>query len=119
MMTSGSTTIAIAGCAAVVAGWMVPTLGSLAAGMDRAGFAEALRTQWKHALVMATLSPLAYVLVLYAARLAPLSHVAPAREVSMLFAALIGGRLLGEADRGWRLAGAVCMGAGVAALALG
>lgn len=86
---------------------------------DRAGFAEALRTQWKHALVMATLSPLAYVLVLYAARLAPLSHVAPAREVSMLFAALIGGRLLGEADRGWRLAGAVCMGAGVAALALG
>jgi drug/metabolite transporter (DMT)-like permease len=86
---------------------------------DRAGFAEALRTQWRHALVMATLSPLAYVLVLYAARLAPLSHVAPAREVSMLFAALIGGRLLGEADRGWRLAGAICMGAGVAALALG
>ena len=72
---------------------------------DRAGFADALRTQWKHALVMATLSPLAYVLVLYAARLAPLSHVAPAREVSMLFAALIGGRLLGETDRGWRLAG--------------
>lgn len=34
--SSFATTIAIAGCAAVVAGWMVPTLGSLAGGMDRA-----------------------------------------------------------------------------------
>jgi uncharacterized protein YjeT (DUF2065 family) len=35
----------------------------------------------------------------------------------MLFAALIGGRLLGEADRGLRLVGAACMAAGVIALA--
>ena len=43
------------------------------------------------------------MLVLYAVQMAPLSHVAPAREVSMLFAALIGGRLLGEATgrRAW------------------
>ena len=86
---------------------------------DRSGWAPAWRSQWRHALVMAVLSPLAYVLVLYAAQMAPLSHVAPAREVSMLFAALIGGRLLGEADRGWRLLGALCMAAGVVALALG
>ena len=86
---------------------------------DRAGCLAAWRSQWRYALVVATLGPLAYVLVLYAARLAPLSHVAPAREVSMLFAALIGGRLLGEADRGWRIAGAVCIGVGVAGLALG
>ncbi len=38
---------------------------------------------------------------------APLSHVAPAREVSMLFAALIGGHLLGEGDRLLRLLGAL------------
>jgi drug/metabolite transporter (DMT)-like permease len=44
-----------------------------------------------------TAGPLGYVLVLYAVRLAPLSHVAPARELSMLFAALLGGQLLGEA----------------------
>ena len=62
---------------------------------------------------------MAYVLVLYAARLAPLSHVAPAREVSMLFAALLGGRLLGEADQGLRLLGAAGMAVGVALLALG
>ena len=86
---------------------------------DRAGVREAWRTQWKHALLVAVISPLGYILVLYAARMAPLSHVAPAREVSMLFAALIGGRLLGEADRGWRMAGALAMAAGVTALALG
>ena len=69
--------------------------------------------------VVATLGPLAYILVLYALRMAPLSHVAPAREVSMLVAALLGGRLLGEADRGLRLLGAACIAGGVIALALG
>lgn len=85
---------------------------------DPAGFRQACRAQWRHALVVSILGPTAYVLVLYAAKLAPLSHVAPAREVSMLFAALIGGRLLGEADRGLRMAGAGLMAAGVIALAL-
>lgn len=84
---------------------------------DVAGLRSAWRGQWRHALVVALLGPLAYVLVLYAVQMAPLSHVAPAREVSMLFAALIGGRLLGETDRGPRLVGAACMAAGVIALA--
>jgi drug/metabolite transporter (DMT)-like permease len=86
---------------------------------DPAGFKAACRTMWKHALVVATLGPLAYILVLYALTMAPLSHVAPAREMSMLFAALLGGRLLGEGDRGLRIAGAACIALGVAALALG
>ena len=77
------------------------------------------RRQWKYALVVATISPVAYVLVLYAMQVAPLSHVAPAREVSMLFAALIGGQLLGEGDRLPRIAGAACIAFGVMALALG
>ena len=85
---------------------------------DAAGLRHALRTQWRCALVVATLGPLAYMLVLYAVTLAPLSHVAPAREVSMLLAALMGGRLLGEQDRGSRLLGAACIAAGVVALAL-
>jgi uncharacterized membrane protein len=59
------------------------------------------------------------VLVLYAMQTAPLSHVAPAREVSMLFAALLGGQLLGEGERLLRFAGAACIGAGVMALAIG
>ncbi len=85
----------------------------------RPALLEALRAQWKHALVVATLGPLAYILVLYALTLSPLSHVAPAREISMLVAALLGGRLLGEADRGLRLLGAACMASGVMALAWG
>ncbi len=68
---------------------------------------------------MATLGPLSYVLVLYALTMAPLSHVAPAREVSMLFAALLGGQLLGEGDRVLRLLGAAAIALGVAGLALG
>ena len=90
-----------------------------AALRDPGAFTQAWRSQWRHALVVAVLGPLAYVLVLYAVRLAPLSHVAPAREVSMLFAALIGGKLLGEGDRAARIAGALCIAWGVAALALG
>ncbi|WP_284619785.1 DMT family transporter [Aquabacterium humicola] len=85
---------------------------------DRAGVANEWRTRWRGALLLAAISPVGYVLVLYAAQQAPLSHVAPAREVSMLFAALIGGRLLGETDRGLRLLGAACIAGGVIALAL-
>ncbi len=84
---------------------------------DLPGLCRAWRSQWRHALVVAALGPLAYVLVLYAVTMAPLSHVAPAREVSMLFAALLGGRLLGEGDRGLRIVGALCIAAGVIALA--
>ena len=86
---------------------------------NRPGLVQALRTQWKHALVVSMLAPLAYILVLYALTLAPLSHVAPAREISLLLAALLGGRLLGESDRGLRLLGAACMAGGVMALAWG
>ena len=77
------------------------------------------RVQWRPALAVAVFSPVAYVLVLYAMKEAPLSHVAPAREVSMLFAALIGGHLLGEGDRGLRVLGAVSIAGGVVALGLG
>lgn len=77
------------------------------------------KLQWRHALVVAVCSPAAYVCVLYALRLAPVSHVAPAREVSMLFAALIGGHLLGEGDRVLRLVGAIAIALGVGALAWG
>lgn len=84
---------------------------------DRAGFVRDFKAQWRAALVLAAISPLAYVLVLFAVQMAPLSHVAPAREVSMLFAALLGGRLLGETDRGARLLGAACIAAGVVVLA--
>ncbi len=90
-----------------------------AALQDRVTTARMWREQWKYALLVAAISPVSYVLVLYAVQQAPISHVAPAREVSMLFAALIGGHLLREGDRLLRLLGAVFIAAGVVALALG
>ena len=74
--------------------------------------------QWKYALWVGTLTPISYVLVLFAMQTAPLSLVAPAREVSMLFAALIGGHLLGEGDRWMRLLGAALIAGGVMLLGL-
>ena len=83
------------------------------------GFRALTREQWRAAVVIAVLGPLSYIMVLYAVQLAPLSHVAPAREVSMLFAAVLGGQLLGEGDRAMRLLGAALIAAGVMGLALG
>jgi drug/metabolite transporter (DMT)-like permease len=93
--------------------FMLPTLLR-----DPQGFVDAWRRYKWHAVVLGAVSPMAYILVLYAVQMAPVSHVAPAREVSMLFAALIGGKLLGEGDRGQRMLGAVLMAGGVALLAL-
>ncbi len=93
--------------------FMLPTLMR-----DPQGFVDAWRRYKWHAVVLGLISPLAYILVLYAVKIAPVSHVAPAREVSMLFAALIGGKLLGERDRGQRVLGALLMAGGVVLLAL-
>ena len=86
---------------------------------DRPTVRQMWRQQWKYACVVGIVSPVSYVLVLYAMQVAPMSHVAPAREVSMLFAALLGGHLLGEKDRGPRIAGAALIAAGVMALGVG
>ena len=71
------------------------------------------------ALAVAALSPLAYVLVLTALATSPVSYVAPAREVGILFGVLLGARALAEADIGRRSIAAILMVGGVIALALG
>jgi drug/metabolite transporter (DMT)-like permease len=82
----------------------------------------ALRRQWREnrrpLIIVGILSPVAYVLVLFALRLAPLAFVAPLRELSMMVAVLYGAWLLRERVSARRLAGVVCMIAGVVALAL-
>lgn len=85
---------------------------------DRPAARVLWRQQWKYALLVGTITPVSYVLVLYALQTAPLSLVAPAREVSMLFAALIGGHLLGEGDRWLRVMGALLIACGVVMLGL-
>ncbi|GAB3298663.1 hypothetical protein GCM10027563_42220 [Parasphingorhabdus pacifica] len=59
------------------------------------------------------LSPLAYVLVPFAMRLAPASLVAPARELSIVLAAWLAWVLLNEAQPVRRLLGAGVVLAGV------
>ncbi|MET0136325.1 MAG: DMT family transporter [Kibdelosporangium sp.] len=68
-------------------------------------------------LVIAVLSPLAYVCVLYAMRIAPVSMVAPARELSIVFGSVIAWRWLKEPDPVRRLTGACIVLAGVTAIA--
>ena len=55
------------------------------------------------AAVVGLLSPLAYVLVLYALVRAPVSYVAPARESSIVVGTLLGVLVLHEKDAGRRL----------------
>jgi drug/metabolite transporter (DMT)-like permease len=67
----------------------------------------------------AVLMPLAYILVLAALAFTAVSVVAPAREVSVLFGVLMGGRLLGEGSVGRRLTAAVAIAGGIIAIAVG
>ncbi|HEX4328858.1 MAG TPA: EamA family transporter [Burkholderiales bacterium] len=81
-----------------------------------------LRVIWardkKAVLAVGILSPLAYGLTLYAMKMAPLSYVAPAREMSILIAALYGTHLLKEGDTVRRLAAAALMMLGLAGISL-
>jgi drug/metabolite transporter (DMT)-like permease len=70
-------------------------------------------------LAVAILSPLAYMLVLTALAISPVSYVAPAREIGILFGVVAGARALTEGDIGRRSIAAVLMVGGVIALALG
>jgi len=67
----------------------------------------------------AVLMPLAYILVLAALAFTAVSVVAPAREVSVLFGVLMGGRLLGEGSVARRLTAAAAIAAGIIAIAVG
>jgi drug/metabolite transporter (DMT)-like permease len=75
-------------------------------------------TEKRAIATVAILSPLSYCLALYAMTLAPLSYVAPARETSILVAALYGTHLLKEGDAARRLTAAVMMILGLAGIAL-
>lgn len=74
---------------------------------------------WREASGIAVLTPIGYILVLFAMRLAPISHVAPVREMSMMIGMYFGARFLGEGHVVRRLIGSAFIAGGVAALALG
>lgn len=75
-----------------------------------------LKTHPRACVLVALLSPLSYVVVLYAMRMAPVSHIAPMREVSVLFGVLGAAVFLGE-PFGWkRVVGAIAVATGIALL---
>ncbi|MGH7741913.1 MAG: EamA family transporter [Candidatus Eiseniibacteriota bacterium] len=88
-----------------------------AAWADRAGVARLWRENRARIAGIATLSPLSYILILIAMRHGAVSHIAPAREMSILIGTWLGGRVLGEGGRQRRLIAAGAFAAGVIALA--
>lgn len=82
-----------------------------------------LHSTWQRAkkeiIAVAVLCPLSYILVLTAMVFTPVSYVAPAREISILVAAIMGTQLLAEGDAPRRLAAAAAMVAGIVCLAVG
>ncbi len=84
---------------------------------------EGIFHQWKRnrrsALFIAFLSASAYLAVLYALFVTPLSLVAPAREISVVIGTCLGTTVLGEGDRKRRMTGSVIILAGIALLAVG
>ena len=84
---------------------------------DRAGIRRELRDYVQPVAIVSVLGPLGYILVLFAMQVAPISHVAPARELATLIGAYLGARLLKERAAPERIAGAACIVAGVVSLA--
>lgn len=86
---------------------------------ERGQLADTVKRHWGAILVVGVLAPLAYILVLFAFQHAPVSLVAPAREVSVVLVSIAGWLFFREPHPLWRCIGAVVVLAGIALLALG
>ena len=82
-----------------------------------------ISTYWKQSrpelFGITILNPISYILILLAMTVAPVSQIAPVREVSTLIGAVIGGRLFAEQHLRSRLAAASIIVLGVIAIAHG
>ncbi|WP_027927793.1 EamA family transporter [Amycolatopsis benzoatilytica] len=76
------------------------------------------RDHRREVLIVGLASPAGYLLVLYALQIAPVSLVAPARELSIVFGGVAAWLVLRERNAVRRLAGSVVVLAGIAAIAL-
>lgn len=86
---------------------------------ERAALPAELARCWKETLGITVLMPLGYILVLFAMRIAPVSHIAPAREMSMMIGAYFGTKLLHEGNAKQRIFASLLIASGVAGLVLG
>jgi drug/metabolite transporter (DMT)-like permease len=88
------------------------------AARDPAGVKRELREYRLPIAVVAVLGPLGYILVLFAMQVAPVGHVAPARELATLVGSYFGAKLLKERMTPARVLGAVLIVVGVISLAI-
>ncbi len=97
----------------------IAMLTPLAMKREPGAIGRAWTNHRKTVIAIGVLSPLSYILVLTAMVFTPVSYVAPARELSILFAALLGAHVLKEGDARRRTIAALGMVLGVSGLALG
>ena len=85
----------------------------------RAELSHELRTNRRNIVGFGVMAPISYVLFLFALTLAPVTLVAPLRELSILFAVVLGGQFLSEGHTWSRALAAVVIVAGVSAISVG
>jgi drug/metabolite transporter (DMT)-like permease len=78
-----------------------------------------IRMHGKGIIAIGVLMPLSYILVLVAMKTTPVSYVAPARELSIVFGVFLGTNLLREPDTRKRILAALVILAGISLLAVG
>lgn len=98
--------------------WQVVLMTPTLLRRHRASLPPVLRTHWREIVLVAVLSPLAYILVLEAMRTAPVSLVAPARESSIVVGSLLAWWLFKEPDPLRRMLGAAIVLAGIVLIAV-
>ncbi len=84
---------------------------------DRARLMTEVKQYIAPALTVSVLGTVGYVLVLFAMKIAPISHVAPTRELATLVGMYLGARMLRETVTPERILGSVCIVGGVISLA--
>lgn len=91
---------------------------ALMLGRRRAELLPLVRRHWARLIAFGVLSPLSYILVLVAVTMAPVSLVAPLREVSVVLVSLFGALVLREGRPVARVGASLVVFAGIALIAL-
>lgn len=105
-------TVAVLGCSAL---FCAPFVGWR---YERAAIATEWRANWPRIVAVGVLNLATYMLVLSAYARAPVAYAGAIREVSIIFAALIGWRWLAEAFGRMRTIGAVLIFGGIVTIAI-
>ena len=105
-------TVAVIGASALM---MAP---AVLARYGRPAVLAEWRANWPRIALVGILTLVTYALVLQAYALGRVSYAGAVREISVVFAALVGWRWLGEGFGGWRVAGALLIFVGILVIAV-